>query len=137
MVSLSSLTQYGAPTSQVLEKRSTGGNAGLSLGGTVGLVGIIGIILTALTMLQGWRCLMTRKNQENPTPTPTISSPPAIINHFYLYPPTSPNPRPYISTDIPLPLIPSRHYQYHRHFYRSHRVLPRLQRTYQSGKTSV
>ncbi|KAF8241490.1 hypothetical protein K440DRAFT_665302 [Wilcoxina mikolae CBS 423.85] len=108
MLPLSFLIQYGAPMSQTLEKRSTGGNAGLSTGETAALVvGAIGVVLTALTVLKGWRCLKSRKKQEIPTPTPTSSPAPAIINHFYLYPPTSSHPRSDISADMPLPLIPT------------------------------
>ncbi|KAF8541749.1 hypothetical protein BDD12DRAFT_979427 [Trichophaea hybrida] len=85
------LTKYGDPTSQTLEKRSSnGGNVGLSSGETAGLVvGIIGVVLTALTILKGWKFWKSRKNQAAATTTQshTPLPAPAVTNHFHIYPP--------------------------------------------------
>ncbi|KAF8241491.1 hypothetical protein K440DRAFT_679127 [Wilcoxina mikolae CBS 423.85] len=104
------LTQYGDPMSQTLEKRSSNcGNAGLSPGETAGLVvGIIGVVLTALTVLKGWKCWQSRKNQAAATTTQshTPLPAPAVTNHFHIYPPTLAHPAQ-ITTDIPLSFIDS------------------------------
>ncbi|KAF8541750.1 hypothetical protein BDD12DRAFT_908409 [Trichophaea hybrida] len=105
MVSLPPFSQYGTPLSQTFEKRSTGGNAGLTTGEIAGLViGIVGVVFTAWT---GERLEMFEVKKENSTPVLTSSPPPTIINHFYLYPPAISHPHSDIPADIPLSTIPS------------------------------